>query len=487
MEELPSWASIVLTGFFSLIFILKLFVHLQPPPSPMALPVIGHLHLIGYRVHQSFHKLSAILRPLLHVMLGSVPFIVASDAAAARDILREHEKCFVDRKAAETITRLTYEGRSFVFSPYGDYWRFMKKLELQWIRKEEVRKLLGLLYEKAERRQDVDFGAALKSLSNNVICQMTVNQMMNIVEETMTVMGTPNVADFVGFCGNIDLQQLRRRADKVHCSFDNLMERILVEEENARKENPPKTAAAGAARCLQVLLDIHISKEGSTEKRMTREHINSLIHVTTRAKTTTILFSFLSGFHAGSLLGATDTTSVTVEWALAELRNHPTILRDARREIDTVVGLSRLVEESDVPNLPFLLAIVKETLRLHPAFPIFPRHSNAPCKARGYSIPADTRVAINVSAIGRDPTHWDNPLEFQPERFTASGRSFGVDDMSGSSLALPLIQTTLATVIQCFDMSVVGGVADMTEGHGATLTRAHRLVCTPKTRLTFLP
>ncbi|CAA6675464.1 unnamed protein product [Spirodela intermedia] len=323
-------------------------------------------------------------------------------------------------------------------------------------------------------------GRLLRGSATNVICQMTVgrsfcqtdgevNQMMNIVEETMTVMGTPNVADFVGFCGNIDLQQLRRRADKVHCSFDNLMERILVEEENARKENPPKTAAAGAARCLlQVLLDIHISEEGSTEKRMTREHIKSLIH--------------------DLFLGATDTTSVTVEWALAELRNHPTILRDARREIDTVGGLSRLVEESDVPNLPFLQAIVKETLRLHPAFPIFPRHSNSPCKARGYSIPTDTRVAINVSAIRRDPTHWDNPLEFQPERFTACGRSFGVDeDMSGSSLALPLIQTTLATVIQCFDLSVVGGLADMTEGHGATLTRAHRLVCTPKTRLTFLP
>ncbi|CAA7409531.1 unnamed protein product [Spirodela intermedia] len=442
MKGLFSWATVVLLGFVSLFFIMKLFSYFQPkpslPPSPMALPVIGHFHLIGYRVHQSFHKLSAILRPLFHVMLGSVPFIVASDAAAARDILREHEKCFVDRKTAETITRT------------GS--------------KEEARRFLGLLYEKAERRQEVDDGAALKRLSNNVICQMTMgrscetdgeaDQMMKIVEEAMAVMGTPNMADF----------QLRRRADEVHCSFDNLMERILVGEEAARKENSVKTAVAGAARSLlQVLLDIPISEQGS----------------------------------------ATDTASVTLEWALAELINHSSILRDARREIESVVGLSRLVEESDVPNLPLLHTIVKETLRLHSAFPIISRHSNAPCKIRGYSIPADSRVAINIWVVGRDPTHRDNLLEFQPEMFMVSGRSFGVDVKGqhfhllpfgtgrrmcpGMSLALQLIHTTLANVMQCFELSIVGGMAEMTEGHGASLPRAHRLVGTPKARIKFLP
>lgn len=55
------------------------------------------------------------------------------------------------------------------------------------------------------------------------------------------------------------------------------------------------------------------------------------------------------------------------------------------------------------------------------------------------------------------------------------------------SLALKLIHTTLATVIQCFDLSVVGGVVDMTEGLGATMPRARRLICTPKARLIPLP
>lgn len=322
MEDPWSWATVVLLGFVSLFFIMKLFSYLQPkpnlPPSPMALLVIGHFHLIGYRVHRSFHKLSAILGPLFHVRLGSVPFIVASDAATARELLREHEQCFIDRKTAETISRLSYKGRSFVFAPYGNYWRFMKKLcvtealgagklkELQWVRKAEVRRFLGLLYEKAERREEVDVRAALMRLRNNVIGEMTMgrrfwetdgeaDQVMNIAEETMAVMGTPNVADFVGLCKNIDPQQLRRRAEKVKCRFDNLMERILAEEEAGRQENSAKTATAGAFRCLlQVLLDIEIS-EGRGEKRMTREDIKSLSHVTTGI--TPDLFSFPPGFH----------------------------------------------------------------------------------------------------------------------------------------------------------------------------------------------
>ena len=122
--------------------------------------------------------------------------------------------------------------------------------------------------------------------------------------------------------------------------------------------------------------------------------------------------SFQNIFTAG-----TDTSASTIEWGLAELINHPDTMKKAIEEIHQVVGESRLIQESDVPNLPYLQAIVKETLRLHPAAPLIPRKSTEHCIVAGYDIPANTHIYINVWALHRDPNHWENPLEFRPERF----------------------------------------------------------------------
>ncbi|CAI0388374.1 unnamed protein product [Linum tenue] len=99
----------------------------------------------------------------------------------------------------------------------------------------------------------------------------------------------------------------------------------------------------------------------------------------------------------------TESSAITTEWAMAELINHPEILNRARKEIDSVVGKSRLVQESDIPDLPYLQAIVKETMMLHPAAPLIMRESSRDCEIQGYKIPARTRLFVNVWAIGRDP------------------------------------------------------------------------------------
>ncbi|CAM8976233.1 unnamed protein product [Rhodiola kirilowii] len=91
----------------------------------------------------------------------------------------------------------------------------------------------------------------------------------------------------------------------------------------------------------------------------------------------------------------TDTSAITTEWALAELINNPSMMEKARNVIDYVVGKSRLVEESDIPNLPYIQAIVKETLRLHPTGPLIIRESNEKCVIGGYDIPAK-RVFLSI-------------------------------------------------------------------------------------------
>lgn len=200
----------------------------------------------------------------------------------------------------------------------------------------------------------------------------------------------------------------------------------------------------------------------------------------------------------------TETSACTIEWALAELINHPDMMERARQEIDSVVGKSRLVEESDIPNLPYVQSIVKETMRLHPTGPLIVRQSTEDCNVDGYHIPARTSVFVNVWAIGRDPKYWESPLEFKPERFlNEEGQSmldlkgqnfellsFGAGRRScpGASLALQIIYTTLAGMLQCFEWKVGeegnnNGTIDMEEGPGMALPRANPLICTPVARL----
>jgi cytochrome P450 len=118
------------------------------------------------------------------------------------------------------------------------------------------------------------------------------------------------------------------------------------------------------------------------------------------------------------LLAGTDTSAITLEWAMAELLKHPAKMQKCVKELDEVVGRGRLVDESDLPNLPYLHAVVKETLRLHPPGALMvPHESTEDCTVSGYFIPAKTRVIVNVWAISRDPALWDQPFDFSPERF----------------------------------------------------------------------
>lgn len=178
-------------------------------------------------------------------------------------------------------------------------------------------------------------------------------------------------------------------------------------------------------------------------------------------------------------------------------------MQKAREEIESVVGRSRVVAEADVPSLPYLQAVVKETLRLHPTGPLIVRESTEDCKIDGYDIPAQTRVFINVWALGRDPSHWKRAFQFEPERFMnqseegnldVKGQSFqllpfgsGRRSCPGASLALHVVQSTLGAMIQCFDWKVGEGCVDMDEAPGLSLPRAHPILCLPVARLNPLP
>ncbi|KAL8252848.1 hypothetical protein R6Q59_036541 [Mikania micrantha] len=183
-----------------------------------------------------------------------------------------------------------------------------------------------------------------------------------------------------------------------------------------------------------------------------------------------------------------DNLALIPEWGLSELINHPNIMRKAVAEIDNVVGKDRLIQESDVQNLPYLREIIKETLR-HPPVPLIPRKSIEDRAVAGYHIQANTSILINIWALGRDPNHWENPLEFRPERFEEKqmdvrGQHFeflpfgsGRRICPGTSLGLKMVYATFGALIQCFEWKAGkdGNLArvDMDERCGFNLPKAN--------------
>jgi cytochrome P450 len=200
------------------------------------------------------------------------------------------------------------------------------------------------------------------------------------------------------------------------------------------------------------------------------------------------------------LVGSMDTSATVIEWALSELMKHPPIMKKVQKELKGVVGLERMVEESDLDSLEYLDMVLKETFRLHPIAPLLlPHEAMEDCTVNGFHIPQKSKVIINIWAIGRDPSVWRDAEKFFPERFVGSdidvrGRDFqlipfgsGRRGCPGMQLGLTVVRLVVAQLVHCFDWELPDNMLpnelDMTEEFGVTTPRAQHLLAIPSYRL----
>ncbi|XP_041029031.1 flavonoid 3'-monooxygenase CYP75B137-like [Juglans microcarpa x Juglans regia] len=133
------------------------------------------------------------------------------------------------------------------------------------------------------------------------------------------------------------------------------------------------------------------------------------------------------------VVAGSETTTTMSEWVMARLLKHPEIMRKVTEELTEIVGLDNLVEESHLPKLHYLEAVIKEAFRLHPPGPfLILRTPSESSIIGGYLVPKGSSIFLNAWSIQRDPKYWDNPLEFKPERFL--NNAYGRFDYSGNNL-----------------------------------------------------
>ncbi|PKA59855.1 Flavonoid 3'-monooxygenase [Apostasia shenzhenica] len=475
------------------------------PPGPKGWPLLGNLPQLGPKPHQTLHSLSKFYGPVLRLRFGAVDVAVASSAAVAENFLRVHDSNFSSRPPSSGAKHIAYNCQDLVFAPHGERWRTLRRMcalhlfsgraleRFRHVRAGEVARMVrGLAAASSPEGTvaGVDVGGMVNACAANALGLAVVGRRVfddadcgaeefeGMVVELMKVAGVFNVGDFVPCLDWLDLQGVVAKMKKLHRRFDEFLDKLIAEHRALTNERD----------MLSMMIRLKKEEEEEEDRNggmLTDTNIKALL---------------LNLFTAG-----TDTTSSTVEWALAQLIREPGLLFKAQNELDSVVGRARLVSESDLPNLPFLQSVVKETFRLHPPTPLsLPRIAAADCEVDGYLIRRGSTLLVNVYAIGRDPASWpDEPLAFRPERFLSGGRNEGVDVKGndfelipfgagrricvGMSLGLRMVQLMTATLVHAFEWRLPEGEVpeemEMEEEFGLTLRRAQPLVACPLPRL----
>ena len=189
----------------------------------------------------------------------------------------------------------------------------------------------------------------------------------------------------------------------------------------------------------------------------------------------------------------TDTVAILLEWILARMVLHPEIQAKAQSEIDSVVGLNRSVSDIDLPNLPYLHAIVKETLRMHPPGPLlsWARLAIHDTHIGQHFVPAGTTAMVNMWAITHDKHVWsDDPAEFKPERFMQEDVAIKGSDLRlapfgsgrrvcpGKAMGLATVELWLAQLLQSFQwFPCDSSDVDLSECLKLSLEMKYSLVC----------
>nr|KYP44535.1 Tyrosine N-monooxygenase [Cajanus cajan] len=401
------------------------------PPGPKPWPIIGNLPemLTNKPVFRWIHNLmKEIDTEIACIRLGNVHVIPVTCPIIAREFLRKHDAPFASRPIS-IATRIISSGYvTTALVPFGEQWKKMKKiivndlfspLRHQWLqdkRNEEADNLMFSLFNKCKNPNDgslVNVRNASQHYGGNVIRKLILNKRyfgkgredggagleeVEHVDAIFTLLKHVYafyVSDYIPFLRIFDL-------DGHKGELKNAM-KIMKKYHDPIIEERIKQWKDGSKTVEEDLLDVMISL---------------------KAFPFFILFFTHAHQHMHFPIIVVDNPTQASEWALAEMINQPKLLERAMEELDNVVGLKRLVQESDIPKLSFLKACVKETFRLHPVVPFtIPHVCMEDTVVADYLIPKGSHILLSRSGLGRNPKVWQEPLKFKPERHLKSDGS----------------------------------------------------------------
>ncbi|KAJ3679497.1 hypothetical protein LUZ60_017508 [Juncus effusus] len=478
---LPPWVLFILLKI-SLLFILSKILKSRQtfrlPPGPTPLPIIGNLFDLSGQMHLALARLAKIHGPIMSLKLGFTTSIVISSPELAREVMQEKDLLFAAHWIPDAFRALNQHKSSVIWLPVtSPHW---KQLRSTWVmhllsprrldstrlvRDKKIRGILHYIRQQIGRPLDISrvlFAGFLNMVSTLSFSEDVMDlesespqKLKEIIDAINVEFTKSNISDFFPFLRLLDLQGTRRHAANHISHLFHFMDGV-IDRRLKRNGEVPKADEDFLGPLLQLLM----------ESKLDRQQIRNIL---------------MEVFLAGA-----DTNSTTLVWALAELLRNPHSMEKVQNELRDVIG-SQELDEVNVANLPYLQAVVKESIRMHPVTPfIVPRViMEDGVQVRGFDVPKDARVIINAWAIGHDPMVWPEPDVYKPERFLETGESvrktkhelisFGLGRRGcpGMPLALRVVPFVLALMIHEFDWSLPDGMKpedlDLTETNGSVL------------------
>ncbi|XP_047965703.1 premnaspirodiene oxygenase-like [Salvia hispanica] len=275
------------------------------PPGPKPLPVIGNMHLLSALAFRSITPLSNQYGPIMRLKLGEVDTIVVSSRELSREILKQHDPCYADKPDSIGIKVLWYNYRDIAFSPYGDYWRQMRKIcimellsprsvrSFASIRRDEVSNLISSIRSRADGGQPVNISDSIFSMMSSVTSRAAFGKvskdkdtLIKILRDGIQMAGGFEIADFFpsSFVINtfswtkIRLLMMRHKLDVILDELIRQHQRNLAkieEGERGRKGN----GEFGNEDIIDVLL--RLQETGELQFPIRKEDIKAVVYVST--------------------------------------------------------------------------------------------------------------------------------------------------------------------------------------------------------------
>ncbi|PON72310.1 Cytochrome P450, E-class, group I [Parasponia andersonii] len=457
------------------------------PPGPPKLPIIGNLHQFGTNREvppTSLRNLARKYGPIMHLKLGEISTVIISSARLAKEALKVHDLALANRPRIVGAEYLYFDHTGMAFAPYNSYWRYIRKVcilevlsakrvqSYTLIRREEVLNLVRRVSEHYPR--PVNMSKMVGLYSNSNLCRAAFGREFteggdydnygfhHMLEEYQELLGGFSIGDFFPSLESVlNLTGTKSRLVHAVSRFNQLFDRIIAEH-----RDPERVKDETTTDIVDVLLDVQ--KNASGDMSLSMENVKGLI---------------LDVFAAG-----TDTSTIILDWTMTELMMNPHVMKKVQAEIRSIMGERKVVSETDLPQMNYMKAVIKESLRLHPPAPVLlPRESSEHITIDGYDIPPKTRLYINAWAIGRDPESCEDPETFKPERFLGSSLDYKGTDFEfipfgagrrmcpGLSFGTAGVENALAQLLYSFDYELPPGVTakdlDLSELFGITMSK----------------
>ncbi|KAI3686419.1 hypothetical protein L1987_80095 [Smallanthus sonchifolius] len=468
------------------------------PPGPRSFPIVGYLPFLSPNLHTQFTNMAHTYGPIFKLKLGSKLHVVINTPELAKVVVRDQDKAFSNRDQSVAALAITYGGQDIVFSNNNHNWSKLRKLFVHellsnknleasgYFRRDEVRKAIKNVFGKIGTTiniHEIAFATETNVLTRTIWENTSdegvkrrnlAAEIDDVASNIIKNFGRVNLSDFFPSLARFDLQGVERdmkmQRDKMDKLFTSIIEdRIKSDSERSQHE----VGHEGKKDFVQILLDHRDEKDG-----------------------TSLSMTQMKALLVDVLIAGTETTATTVEWAMACIMRDHNVMKKVQEELVEIVGLNNMVEESHLPKLKYLDAIIKETLRMYPTIPfLVPRSPSKACTVGGYAIPKGCTVILNAWSIHRDPRYWDNPMKFNPERFLADNWDYVGNNLvyfpfgsgrrmcAGLPLAEKMLMLILASLLHSFDWSLPKGEEhDLEEIFGIALKKRKPLIAIPSQR-----